>query len=69
MMEKPEAETADPDVNGDRVIPRSGVRIDPNGEEYLVTINGSVFVALSRRQAEAIASRTRRQPRSSPYGS
>ena len=31
--------------------------IEPNGKEYLVTMNGAVFVALSRAQAEAIASR------------
>jgi len=38
-------------------------RIQANGLEYLVTINGSVFVALSLAQAEAIAYRAGRMPR------
>ncbi|MEB2283734.1 MAG: hypothetical protein OZ922_03530 [Myxococcales bacterium] len=40
----------------------SRVTIERNGQEYLVTINGAVFVALSRAQAESIARRIR-----SPY--
>ena len=39
--------------------------IQANGSEYLVTINGSVFVALSLAQAETIAYRTRGKPRAS----
>lgn len=35
------------------------VTIEPNGSEYLVTINGAVFVALSRAAAEAFAVRMR----------
>ncbi|MEO6029773.1 MAG: hypothetical protein ABIR79_23135 [Candidatus Binatia bacterium] len=35
------------------------VTIEPNGSEYLVTIKGAVFVALSRAQAEALAVRMR----------
>jgi hypothetical protein len=34
--------------------------IEANGSEYLVTINGSVFLALSLTQAEGIAYRMRR---------
>lgn len=37
--------------------------IEANGAEYLVTINGSVFLALSLAQAETIAHRTRSKPR------
>jgi hypothetical protein len=36
--------------------------IEANGAEYLVTINGSVFLALSLAQAETIAYRSRRRP-------
>ncbi len=43
------------------VLP-SRVSIERNGEEYLVTINGATFVALSRAQAESIARRTRGRP-------
>jgi hypothetical protein len=35
------------------------VRVEPNGREFLVIINGSAFVALSRSAAHAIARRTR----------
>jgi hypothetical protein len=34
-----------------------GPHVQPNGREYLVEHNGSVFVALSRSEAEAIAHR------------
>ncbi|MCC6765902.1 MAG: hypothetical protein IT293_14690 [Deltaproteobacteria bacterium] len=44
----------------DRVAERPGrVSIERNGQEYLVTINGAAFVALSRAQAEGIARRMR----------
>ncbi len=42
--------------------------IQANGLEYLVTINGSVFVALSLAQAETIASRMRGKPSASRAG-
>src|SRR5262245_46185758 len=41
------------------VDPSRAPLIQANGREYLVTINGSVFVALSLEQAETIAARTR----------
>lgn len=31
--------------------------IEPNGSEYLVTVNGSVFLALTRAAAERMARR------------
>lgn len=43
--------------------------IQPNGKEYLVTTKGSVFVALSLAQAEAIATRIRAMTSSRHPGS
>ncbi len=45
--------------------PRRHVLIEKNGDEYLVTINGAVFLALSLAAAEAIA--RRRSGHSSAY--
>lgn len=39
------------------VTGRRHVSIEPNGREYLVTINGAVFVALSAAQAESMRRR------------
>ena len=62
MTAMPASDTSD-DVStlgADR--PRTPI-IEANGSEYLVTINGSVFVALSLAQAETIAYRTGRKAR------
>ena len=43
----------------------SSEAVEPNGQEYLVTINGNVFVALSLAEAQAIVNsvRSRRRAR------
>jgi hypothetical protein len=41
---------------------RQEATIEPNGSEFLVTINGAVFVALSADAAKAFAQRMRATP-------
>jgi hypothetical protein len=51
------------------VVPRQRTVIEQNGSEYLVTINGAVFLALSLAQAEAMARRVvRARPRNGTRG-
>lgn len=50
-----------PDTPDTRVL-RPDEAIQPNGREYLVTINGSVFLALTLAEAEAIVNRLRNRP-------
>ena len=47
-----------PDEDAPAAPPRAAT-IEPNGSEYLVTINGAVFVTLSLAEAEAFAERMR----------
>ena len=56
-----ESDPADLDCEPPPDQQRRRVSIERNGEEYLVTINGAAFVALSRPEAEAIARRTRQR--------
>jgi hypothetical protein len=50
-----------PDTPDTRVL-RPDDDIQRNGQEYLVTINGSVFLALTLAEAEAIVKRMRNRP-------
>ena len=58
-----------PDLSADATHPyeqdstrRQDATIEPNGSEFLVTINGAVFVALSADAAKAFAQRMRATP-------
>jgi len=53
---------ATPSYEQDLSAPRREVTIEPNGSEFLVTINGAVFVALSVDAAKAFAQRMRTTP-------